>query len=265
MYSSFRLAIKYLNYLFTASNGKGHGIHSPFVFDFITKILNDKKTYPAYERVEHLRSQLLMDYRTLSVEDLGAGSSVPRSDQRTVSSIVKNAAKSKKHAQLLYRIVQYYKPATIIELGTSLGITTSYLSLANPAAKVITMEGASVVADIAQKNFGALELRNIQLIKGNFDDTLSSVIYHLSSLDLAFIDGNHRKEPTLNYFKLLLSKSTPSTTLIFDDIHWSGEMEQAWEEIKAHSSVTCTIDFFFIGLVFFRKEFKEKQHFKIGF
>lgn len=265
MYSSFQLTLKYLNYFFTALNGKGHGIHSPFVFEFITKILNDKKEYPAYERVEHLRSQLLIDDSIISVDDLGAGSSVSKTNKRKISSIAKNAAKPKKYAQLLYRIVQYYKPATIIELGTSLGITTSYLGLANPSSKIITMEGASTVAGLANRNFKALELDHIELVEGNFDETLSSIIYHLSSIDLAFIDGNHRKEPTLNYFKQLLSKSTASSIFIFDDIHWSKEMEEVWDEIKDHSSVNCSIDLFFIGLVFFRKEIREKQHFKIRF
>ena len=265
MYSSFQLAIKYFNYFLTASSGKGHGIHSPFVFDFITKVLNDNEQYPAYEKVELLRKELLLDNTILTVEDFGAGSSFSKSNQRTVASIAKTAAKPKKYAQLLYRIVQYYKPATILELGTSLGITTSYFALANPSAKIITMEGAEAIANAAQKNFSALELKNIELIKGNFDTTLSPVIIGLTSVDLSFIDGNHRKEPTLNYFNQLLAKTTFSTILIFDDIHWSREMEDAWEQIKNHSSVTCTIDLFFIGLVFFRTEFKEKQHFKIRF
>jgi len=265
MYSSFSLALKYIHYFLTASNGKGHGIHSPFVFEFITKVLNDNKSYPAYERVEHLRSQLLIDHSAITIDDMGAGSSVSKSNQRKVSSIAKNAAKPKKYAQLLYRIVQYYKPGTIVELGTSLGISSSYLALANPSAKIITLEGAASIAGLAQKNFKALELNNIQLIKGNFDDTLSSVISKLPSVEFAFIDGNHRQDPTINYFDQLLSKSIPSAILIFDDIHWSREMEEAWEQIKDHGSVTCTIDLFFIGLVFFRNEFMEKQHFKIRF
>ena len=232
MYSSFQLAIKYFNYFLTASSGKGHGIHSPFVFDFITKVLNDNEQYPAYEKVELLRKELLLDNTILTVEDFGAGSSVSKSNQRTVASIAKSATKPKKYAQLLYRIVQYYKPATILELGTSLGITTSYFALANPSAKIITMEGAEAIANAAQKNFSALELKNIELIKGNFDTTLSPLINRLSSIDLSFIDGNHRKEPTLNYFNQLLTKTTFSTILIFDDIHWSREMEDAWEKLK---------------------------------
>lgn len=265
MYSPFQLAAKYLNYWLTASNGKGHGMHSPFVFEFITKILNDKTIYPEYEKVESLRKQLVNDNAILEVEDFGAGSSISKTNKRSVSSIAKNAAKPKKFGQLLFRIVKYYQPATILELGTSLGITTSYLSLAKPEAKLVTMEGSKEIAEVVKKNFSTLHLRNIEIVEGNFDDTLSSLITHHSYIDFAFIDGNHRQEPTERYFQQILSKTNNDSILVFDDIHWSREMEAAWETIKNHSSVTCSIDLFFIGIVFFRKEFKEKQHFIIRF
>ena len=153
----------------------------------------------------------------------------------------------------------------MLELGTSLGITTSYLSFANPDAAITTMEGAPEVASVAKNNFKQLHLSNIQVKKGNFDETLEAVIHQLSAVDFAFIDGNHRKQPTLNYFDQLISLSTPSTIFIFDDIHWSKEMEEAWHEIQQHTAVTLTIDLFFIGIVFFRTEQKIKQHFIVRF
>ena len=265
MYSKGQLLLKYLEYYFTASNGKGHGMHSPFVFEFITKILNDKTVYPAYEKVEALRSQLLNDNTVLEVEDFGAGSVVDKKGKRSISSIAKNAAKPKKFGQLLFRMVNHYQPATILELGTSLGITTSYLSFAKPDASLITMEGSKEIAEVAKRNFRNLEIRNIEIVEGNFDNTLSSVVRGLSSVDLAFIDGNHRKEPTERYFKELLAKTNYDSILVFDDIHWSRDMESTWETIKNDVAVKCSIDLFFIGIVFFRKEFKEKQHFTIRF
>ena len=265
MYSKSQLFFKYLQYYFTSSNGKGHGTHSPFVFEFITKVLNDKTVYSEYERVERLRNQLLNDNSILNVEDFGAGSSVSKTNQRTVSSIARNAAKSKKLGQLLFRMVKFYQPSTILELGTSLGITSSYLALANQDARMITMEGSKEIAEAARKNFRNLEIRNLEIVEGNFDDKLSSVITQLSSIDFVFIDGNHRKEPTERYFKELLAKMNKDSILVFDDIHWSNEMEAAWEAIKNNAAVTCSIDLFFIGIVFFRKEFKEKQDFAICF
>jgi predicted O-methyltransferase YrrM len=265
MYSLFQLSIKYLGYYLRASNGKGHGIHSPFVFDFIKKILNDRTVYPEYEKVEALRKQLHIDHTVLQVEDFGAGSSVSNTNQRTVSSIVKNAVKPVKFGQLLYRMVKFYQPATILELGTSLGITSSYLSLANTTARLVTIEGSKEIAAVAAKNFDHLNPGNITLIQGNFDDQLTVALQQISLLHFAFIDGNHRRQATLNYFHQLIPVITNESILVFDDIHWSREMEEAWEEIKNDSSVTVTIDLFFLGIVFFRKEFKEKQHFVIRF
>ena len=265
MYSKSQLLLKYLQYYFAASNAKGHGMHSPFIFEFITKVLNDRRVYPEYERVEALRSQLLDEHTVIEIEDFGAGSSVTKKNKRSISSIAKNAAKPKKFGQLLFRMAKYYQPANILELGTSLGITTSYLSLAKPRGRLMTMEGSKEIAEVAKKNFANLEIRNIEITEGNFDNTLSSVVRGLSSVDFAFIDGNHRQEPTERYFKELLAKTNNDSILVFDDIHWSSEMEAAWETIKNDAAVTCSIDLFFIGIVFFRKEFKEKQHFAIRF
>jgi predicted O-methyltransferase YrrM len=270
MYSRFQLLKKYIQFHFSASNSRGHGMHSPFVFDFITKVLNDKTVYPAYSNVESLRKQLLKDKTILEIEDFGAGSSVAETNlpagqagRRSVASITQHAAKSKKWGQLLFRMVKFYQPNTILELGTSLGITTCYLSLAKPDAKLITMEGAGEIANVAKLIFRTSGFRNIELIEGNFDSTLSSAINSLSFVDFAFIDGNHRREPTERYFNQILSKANNDSILVFDDIHWSKEMEAAWEKIKNDPAVTCSIDLFFVGIIFFRKEFKEKQHFVI--
>jgi predicted O-methyltransferase YrrM len=265
MYSKFQLSLKFLNYYLSSSNGKGHGTHSPFVFDFIARVLNDRKQYPVYETVEQLRRQLSTDQTLLAIEDMGAGSAAGNSTQRSVASIARNAAKPRKYGQLLFRMVKHYQPATILDLGTSLGITTCYLAAGDPAAKVVTLEGANEVAELAMANFKTLKLENIELIRGDFKYGLPVALKKLEFVDLAFIDGNHRREATENYFHQLLERVNNDSILIFDDIHWSPEMEQAWHTIKQHSSVTCSIDLFFIGFVLLRKEFKEKQHFQIRF
>lgn len=265
MYNIFQLIIKYLYYRIVASNGRGHGIHSPFIFKFITQVLNDRQQYPAYKKVETLRKNLLRNKKILNIEDFGAGSAIDRTDRRTVASIAKNSSKSKKYGQLLYRIVNYYQPGIILELGTSLGITTSYLALANPDAKLVTLEGDKETASVADQNFRSLGLYNIKPEVGNFDMTFPTVIHDFSSIDFAFIDGNHRREPTERYFHQLLTKVHNDSILIFDDIHWSREMEQAWKIIRDHPAVRCSLDLFSLGIVLFRQEFREKQHFSIRF
>lgn len=265
MYSRFQLAKKYLQYYLTASNGKGHGIHSPFVFDLIKNVLRDKKIYDCYAVIETGRQKLLKQSAKIEVEDFGAGSATIKTNKRVVADMAGSSLKSKKYAQLLYRIVKYYRPKTIVELGTSFGITTAYLAAGNPGGKVHTMEGSPAIAEIARKTFDRVGLKNIELLEGDFNNVLPALLAKLNTVDLAFIDGNHRKEPTLNYFKQLLGRSTASTILIFDDIHWSGDMEAAWAEIRQHPSVTLTIDLFFVGLVFINPDFKIPQHFSIRF
>lgn len=265
MYGPFTLATKYIHYLLTATNGKGHGIHSPFVFDFITEVLNNRNHFYAYDAVEALREKLLLNKQTLTVEDLGAGSAVSHTNTRTIASIARNAAKPKKYGQLLFRMANYYRPRTIVELGTSLGITTCYLAMGNLDASVITLEGSAAIGAKALENFHSVQLINVRLVQGNFDNTLSKVVEALTEVNMVFIDGNHRKEPTLDYFRQLVPYMTRESVIIFDDIHWSPEMEQAWMEIRNHPAVLLSIDLFFVGMIFFNPSFRVKQHFSIRF
>ncbi|HRO45215.1 class I SAM-dependent methyltransferase [Agriterribacter sp.] len=265
MYNKFQLAFKYLQYYGAAANGSGHGVHSPFVFEFITKVLNDKRFFYAYDRVERLRAHVLLNDEKIEVQDYGAGSAVMASRNRKVKDIARWSLKSAKYARLLFRMVNYYQPQTVVELGTALGITTAYLASANTSAQVYTLEGAPAIAALARQHFAQLRLSNIHLTVGNFDDTLRTVLAKAGKADFAFIDGNHRMEPTLRYFNWLLPYVQPGSLFVFDDIHWSAEMEAAWRVIRSHPLVTCSIDLFFIGVVFFTPGFKEKQHFSIRF
>jgi predicted O-methyltransferase YrrM len=265
MYSAAQLAKKYFGYYLAASNSKGHGVHSPFVFDFIKFIKNDHRQYDCYGPIETLRHALLKNKNWIEVEDFGAGSTLLKTKRRRIDKMAASSLKPKKFAQLLFRMVQCYQPQTILELGTSFGITTAYLACGNPGSTLYTMEGADSVAAIATGNFEALNLENITLVKGDFTQTLPELLLKTGKIDFAFVDGNHQKIPTVNYFNQLLQKAGPGSILVFDDIHWSSEMEAAWDEIQNHPSVTLTLDLFFIGIVFLSPSFKVKQHFSLRF
>lgn len=265
MYSPFQLGTRYLSYYLLASNGRGHGIHSPFVYSFIREVLNDDRHFYAYNNIEDLRQQLIHDTREIWIEDFVAGVHEKKMNSRKVADIAVSSLKTKKFGQLLFRMVDYYSPDTIVVLGTSLGINTAYLAAAKAASHVITLEGASAAAALAQRHFHELQLDNISIIEGDFDDGLSDAIEKAGPVDLAFIDGNRDYEAMLRYFYQLLPATHSGSILIFEGIHRGREMEQVWKEIKAHPDVTLTIDLFFIGIVLFRKENKAKQHFKIRF
>ena len=264
MYGRYQLVKKYFKYYLNASNGKGHGVHSPFVFDFIKHVLTDNVSYDVYTKIENRRRELLQDKSFITVEDLGAGPVVSQPTSRQVKKIAAWSLKPKKYAQLLYRMVNYYRPSQVIELGTSLGITTSYLA-SNAGVTVHTLEGSQAIASIAEKTFTSLGIKNIKQHIGNFDDIFPPMLPNALHPLFVFIDGNHRKAPTLQYFETVRMHAKESTIIVFDDIHWSEEMEEAWEVIKNDPSVTLSIDLFFIGVVFFRSDFKVKQHFSIRF
>lgn len=263
MYSAPKLAVKYLRYYLTALNGKGHGMHSPFVYDFIRNVLNDYSRYGIPAEVEHLRYQLRQDRTLLQVEDLGAGSRSGAHKERTVAQLLRTAVKPCKYGQLLYRLVKHYRRQTVVELGTSLGLTTAYF-VKGGAARVHSIEGSRAVHEVARRNLSALGVAP-RLHLGNFDTVLPALLPTLGTVDLAFVDGNHRYEPTLRYFEQLLPHCAGDSVLVFDDIHWSADMEQAWEEIKRHPRVRCTVDLFFLGFVFFRDEFKVPRHFQVRY
>ncbi len=240
-----------------------YNVHSPFVFDFTESVLEDDRWYYAFSEVEGLRRFLRSDKTKITVKDFGAGSQVTPSKERSLGSLARYSANSPMGCQYLFRIVAKYKPTTMLELGTSLGISTAYQAAASLNAHFMTIEGCPNVAKYARKNLDILKLKNVELIQGQFDERLPMALKALGRLDYVFVDGNHRKEPTLKYFEQCLNHAHEGSLFIFDDIHWSSGMEEAWTAIQQHPKVTLTVDLFFFGVVFFRKENQAKEHFQL--
>lgn len=246
-------------YFFTAQNE--HGLHSPFVFDLYLNTIKKDTLKPRFEAIEALRNEMLQSRETLTITDFGAGSKVNASPIREVRDVAKHSKKSAQLGRLFYRLIQHFNYSTIFDLGTSLGLTTLYLASAKPDAHIFTFEGCPETANLARRNFKKIDaLAPIEVIVGNLDETLNAQVAATPSIDFAFFDANHRYEPTVRYFETCLTKAHENSLFVFDDIHWSPEMEAAWEYITQHPSVTVTIDLFSVGLVFFRKK-QPKQNF----
>lgn len=250
----------YIKFLWHSKNE--HGVHSPFVFDLITKCFYDKKQKTAYSVLKKYRTDLLQNKNTIEVTDFGAGSRVFKSNTRQISKIAQTAGITSKRAELLYRMVNYFQPSTVLEIGTSLGLATSALSLGNLNGKIITLEGCPETSAIAKNQFSLFQLNNITSVVTEFSSYLNNSTLQNATFELIYFDGNHSKKATLTYFELLLPTITNDSVWIFDDIHWSADMEEAWEIIKNHPKVKVTIDTFQWGFVFFRME-QEKEHFII--
>lgn len=264
-YGPFKMALSYLRYLIRASNGRGHGIHSPFVYELVRNVLMNKKVANDFIIPENHRRAMLHDQSQIHIVDHGAGSFDGISTTRKVSDIAKKSLKGKKYAALLYKLTAFYKWEYIIELGTSLGVTTAYLSLPDSVKNVYTIEGSESISAISKSFFKSAGLKKIHAFTGEFDHQLPELLSKIPRLDMVFVDGNHRKDPTLHYWNMISPYLHSDSCVIFDDIHWSREMEEAWESIQNQPQVTCSIDLFFIGIIFFRKEFREVQHFQIRY
>ncbi len=242
----------YLRHLRTAGNR--HNVHSPFIFRLVLDVLRKRTPREEHADTERRRAALLNDPRTISVTDLGVGSRSSSSTERRVRDIARTALKPRRQAEQLARMARYFKPRNVLELGTSLGITTLYLAQSVPEAQIHTIEGCPAIAAIALESFTAQKTGNIIPHVGPFSAQLPRVLDSMDSLDLVFLDGNHEAEPTLDYFNRCLEKAHNDTVFVFDDIHWSEGMEEAWAAINAHPQVTVTIDLFHFGIVFIRKE-----------
>ncbi|PHS09014.1 MAG: methyltransferase [Kordia sp.] len=250
--------IAYIKFLFHSTNE--HGVHSPFVFDLITKCFYNKKQLSVYQKLDKYRTELLKNKKNIQVTDFGAGSRVFKNNTRSISAIAYTAGITKKRSQLLTRLSQYFDFNTVLEFGTSLGLASVAIAFGNPKTKITTLEGCPETSRIAQEQFKEHQLNNITSIITDFSAFLKE---EKSNYDLVYFDGNHQKEATLEYFNSLIDNTNNYSMFIFDDIHWSKGMEEAWEEIKTHPKVTITIDTFFWGFVFFRTETKHKEHFTI--
>jgi predicted O-methyltransferase YrrM len=256
------LLLSYLSFLWKSKNE--HGVHSPFVFDYVTKCFYDKTQHPEYYELKKYRKSLLVDTNFITVTDFGAGSRVFRSNKRQISRIAKTAGISEKRSELLFRLVRYFEPESILEIGTSLGLATLAMSLGAEKSQIISLEGCPETAAIAKRKLQNANCKNIEIINTEFSSFLQSNAQQprTKTYDLIFFDGNHSESATLEYFNLLLPTITNETVWIFDDIHWSKDMEKAWEIIKKHPKVRVTLDTFRWGIVFFRVE-QAKEHFVI--
>jgi Predicted O-methyltransferase len=250
----------YLKYLLSSKNE--YHLHSPFVYDFATNVLYDKTDFAQYEILSQLRAHVLNSHDLIMTTDFGAAAREHESVsyKKDAGVMAKGRSHTDKQNQFLFRLVHYYQPTTILELGTAFGLGTAALALGNPKARVCSLEGCPNLSAYARKQLESIEIKNVEIVTGRFETVLEPVLNRLKQIDLAFFDGNHRKDPTWNYFLKALPFKSESTVFVFDDIHWSKEMETVWEMIRQHESVSFTIDLYQFGIVFFKSGF-EKQHF----
>ena len=247
-------------FLFLLKSTNQHGIHSPFVYNFITKCVYDTSRFSTYKSLIKIRKRLFNHKETISITDFGEGSRVFKTNHRKVSSIAKNAGIPYSRQKVLFRITRYFQANKILELGTSVGLATFAMAQYKNAT-IDTVEGCKNTSNVAQSIFSEFNLNNIHLHTLTFEEFFKSDLIS-DTYDLIYVDGNHNKEKTISYYTFLLSRVKNNSIMIFDDIYWSPQMNEAWTEICKNEKVKVSIDMFHWGLIFFRKE-QQKQHFVI--
>jgi predicted O-methyltransferase YrrM len=239
-----RYILKFLIYKTFALHRKGHGIHSPFMYRFVREVLLDNKTEESFVQIEKIRQTLMQSDRQVFIANHGAGSRQMENSLHKFRHIVRFSSVRPRYDKLLFRLVRYFELSAVIELGTSVGISALYLAAAKPDIPLITIEASAELQDIAKGNASVMGLKNVRFINGSFDEQLDNILEGIEMDIMAFIDGNHTKDATLRYFDMLLRKATPGSVIIIDDIHWSEEMEGAWQAIREHQRVRVNLDLF---------------------
>ena len=252
-----------MSFIISAKSPAGHGIHSPLVFDFVREVLYQKEKSSQLDEIEWYRDWQVNSPVILRNSNFGAGSKV-NSKSSPLGRLIKTSSVSPKIGAFLFYLAKWLNAENILEIGTSVGMSTLYLASACPKANIITLEGDKQRVKYAKHSFEFMNFNNISVIEGDFDVTLIQAIDKLPKLDMVFFDGNHSPEPTLRYFKQCLKSKHDGSVFVFDDIRWSNEMFKAWQVISQHNSVSVSIDMFNVGVILFRKGIA-KQHFMINF
>ncbi|MBT3544354.1 MAG: class I SAM-dependent methyltransferase [Saprospiraceae bacterium] len=252
---------RYLSYYSKAVNA--YQVHSPAIYNFITKVLDQEKAYYKYEEIEHLRELYLKSKDSIPFIELGAGSKKLSGNTRRIAQIAKTSLSPVKTCRILFNAVKCYNCKNVLELGSSLGISTAYLAAVNNDTKVISLEGNPASADIARHNAKQLELPNIEIVTGIFEETLTPTLGRMKQVDLAYLDGNHSYDATIEYFDKILPYLNENSVIVLDDIYWSDGMLNAWKQLIQHTAVTYSIDIYSSGFLFFNKSMKSKQHFAL--
>lgn len=249
-----------LEYIKYRLNAKGrHGIHSPFVFDFVDKCMqnefsaNDKKTLNSV--IKSLKNNTTI----IEIEDFGAGSK-KLGNQRSIQKIAKTSSSQGKFGKLFYQIAKHYQPKNMLEFGTSLGIGSLHFALGNPTMHIQTIEACKNTFNIANQTFKSTHLNNIFAKNETFDHYLAN--NPKETFDLIFIDGHHDGNALLDYCERLKPNYHNETMLIIDDIRWSNSMFNAWQKLATSDDFHVSMDLFRMGILLPRKN-QMKEHFVI--
>jgi len=227
------------------------------MFSFWNEVVKGEYQNKRWDAIEKCRKDLLNNKKAIHVTDFGAGSKVLKGNERRISDIAKYQLQSTKDGQLLARIIHHHSYRNVLELGSSLGISSAYLAC--EAIKVSTMEGCPNILKCAQGVWESLKLDNIHPYLGNIDEKLEELI-NSKEFDFCVIDANHSYDACIRYWEVIEPIIKEGGALVFDDIYWDKEMTKAWREICLRTKATLKLDFFHFGILIFNSNTSEQAY-----
>jgi len=272
---SYRMALRpFIHVITRRFDGPAQPLANALAATLRNDITTEEKAWIA--RIASLREELVSSSAEISIVDYGAGSpDLSPTDAemyrgkvvtRTVGAVCRSGSKSHFWALLLFKLIREYRPTTCLELGTCLGISAAYQAAAlklNQGGRLVTLEGASSLASLAERHLEALGLDNVSVAVGRFRDTLPKVLHQLRPIDYAFIDGHHAENATLAYFSEIAPFLSDRAVLVLDDISWSEGMRRAWKAIEADKMVRTSVDLQRMGICMFDSRAQGKRCFRV--
>ena len=254
------IGLEYIKYRWKAKGR--HGIHSPFVYDFVDKCLVTPFNKMDKEQINLLHVSLAKNEKSIEIVDAGAGSK-RLGTHRKIKDIYSTSSSKGKYGELLYRLCKHYTPKEILEFGTSLGVGTTYMSLGNPNASITTIEACPNTSEIAKENFNRIQFKEtINQVNSTFRDFLKQETS--KEYDLIFVDGHHDGKALLEYMQVLDNHSNDSTLFVLDDIRWSDDMFTAWNELIDSKKYHVCLDLFRYGILI-KRSHQEFESFVIRY
>ncbi len=257
----FSISWKYLIHWLHSGRKNGFGIHSPYVYVLVRNVIYNKKREKVPSEIIEYHKSIRNSREKIVINDLGAGSRITKSGQRSLASLARRSSVTYRQGALLYRLAKWYRPAELIEFGTGLGISTAYLAAGAGTVPFTSIEGSCGKHAFAVSHAEESGLKQVELIRGEFKNHFRGLVNKASDHLLVFIDGDHRYGPTIEKVKAILeNKKITEFILILDDIYWSKEMERCWNECRNDPGISISLDLFYFGILIKRPEMAKKHY-----
>ena len=229
---------------------KGFGVHSPFVYDLITNVIEETCEFYAYRDISLVRLQLLQNEQFIQYGK----------KQLTVKKALKRYGISTKEGKFLFRLANHYKPHTMLSVGSSMGLAPLYLARYDSTVQCITLECVQDIAEIATQVLSKEKNPALSIKTGTYRALLPESIVQLQQIDCVYVDKN----VGVNDWDTIFEQCEPfihnATFFVLAGIRSSTEKQSYWTQFRQHPSITVAIDLYDLGLLFFQSKLHKQVY-----